>query len=67
MLTLRSQSGDPYALSAAVLMFIPSKAKYCYSLPGRLVGLAQMRGAECIGNLSRHQAVARVEGDVIGS
>jgi len=67
MLTLRSQRGDHYALFAVVPMFIPSKAKDCCSLPGQLAGLVQMKGAECIGNPSRPQAVAQVEGDVIDS
>jgi len=65
MLALRSLNGDPYALFAAVLMFIPSKAKDYCSLPRQLAGPVQMKGAECIGNPSRHQAVAQVEGDVI--
>ena len=67
MLALRSQSGDPYALFAVVLMFTPSKAKGSYSLPGQLAGLVQMKGAGCIANPSRHQAVAQVEGDVVDS
>ena len=65
MLALRSLNGDPYALFVAVPMFTPSKARDGYSLPGQLAGPVQMKGAECIGNPSRHQAVAQVEGDVI--
>jgi len=65
MPALKSPSGDLYALFAVVPMFTPSKAKDCCSLPGQLAGPVQMKGAECIGNPSRHQAVAQVEGDVI--
>ncbi len=65
MPALRSLRGGPYALFVAVLMFTPSRARDGYSLLEQLAGPVQMKGAECIGNPFRHQAVVRVEGDVI--
>ncbi len=65
MPALRSLRGDPYAPFAAVPMFTLSRARDGYSLLGQLAGPVQMKGAECIGSPFRHQAVVRVEGDVI--